>query len=90
MDNDIVEHEHGPTTHTHAWGSTPHGHFMRAVCSERECEGYPTHNIHPKPKTVEVWSCIVCGPSIHSRYNWCDRGCGRDFNKMSRVEIPLT
>lgn len=37
------------TEHEHAYGYIQHSHAMRAVCSIPECEGYPTHNIHPGP-----------------------------------------
>ena len=40
-------------THTHAWANEPHTHAMRAVCRRPECEGCPTHNIHPAP---DEWS----------------------------------
>lgn len=46
-DFDVVEHLHGCRAHTHAWGSVPHTHMARAICHRPECEGCPTHNIHP-------------------------------------------
>ncbi len=55
---DRSEHVHHPgrmteIVHTHAWASEPHTHAMRAVCRRPECEGCPTHNIHPAP---DEWS----------------------------------
>lgn len=55
---DMQEHEHprkrGRTVemvpHYHAWGSTPHVHLFRAVCTRDECAGVDTHNIHPSPE----------------------------------------
>lgn len=52
--NDEVEHVHNEGhrqeyRHVHAWGSTPHNHFARAVCNRPECEGFATHNIHAGP-----------------------------------------
>lgn len=35
--------------HTHAWGSHPHNHFLRAICGRPECAEFPTHNIHYGP-----------------------------------------
>ena len=32
-----------------------------------------------------LWSCNCSGPSPTSRANWCDRGCGRDYNRMTQV-----
>ncbi len=53
MDLDVVEHTHGPfATHTHAGGSIPHDHILRAVCTDPRCEGFETHNIHPLPGSV--------------------------------------
>jgi hypothetical protein len=41
------------------------------------------------PGYVEVWSCNACGPSVTSRGNWCDRGCGSDYNQMTKVKMFL-
>jgi hypothetical protein len=30
----------------------------------------------------EIWCCKACGPSLTSRADWCDRGCGNDYNEM--------
>lgn len=53
MGYDIREHEHGSGrwgySHTHAHGSVMHSHSMQAICTRPECDGMPTHNIHPKP-----------------------------------------
>lgn len=35
-----------------------------------------------------MWSCSICGPSPTSRINWCDNGCGRDYQKMTEKEEP--
>ena len=32
------------------------------------------------------WCCCSCGPSKTSRNEWCDRGCGRDYNAMIRID----
>jgi hypothetical protein len=32
------------------------------------------------------WCCCTCGPSKTSRMEWCDRGCGRDYNAMIRID----
>jgi hypothetical protein len=50
-DYDAVKHVHGApgscrqVEHTHAWGSEPHSHILRAVCGRPECKGWPTHNV---------------------------------------------
>lgn len=31
------------------------------------------------------WSCNACGPRKRSRGNWCDAGCGSDYNEMSSL-----
>lgn len=54
---DVVEHTHhlaqGKSyTHTHAYGSYPHGHMLRAICHLPECEDFPAHNIHLTPKEI--------------------------------------
>ena len=53
-DHDVAEHTHGAgnkhsRTHTHAWASTRHSHFLRAVCGRPECKGFQTHDIHEGP-----------------------------------------
>lgn len=55
---DRSEHVHHPgrmteIVHTHAWATEAHTHAMRALCRRPECEGCPTHNIHPAP---DEWS----------------------------------
>jgi hypothetical protein len=53
VDLDIIQHDHGPfVTHTHAGGSIPHDHLLRAICHDPRCEGFETHNIHPLPGHV--------------------------------------
>ena len=32
-----------------------------------------------------MWSCKACGPHVRSRANWCERGCGSDYNEMTWV-----
>lgn len=32
------------------------------------------------------WCCCTCGPSKTSRAEWCDRGCGSDYNAMVRID----
>jgi hypothetical protein len=32
------------------------------------------------------WCCCTCGPSKTSRAEWCDRGCGSDYNAMIRID----
>lgn len=41
-----------------------------------------------KPEAVEDrhFFCRVCGYSPRSHGDWCDKGCGRDYNTM--LEIP--
>ena len=36
-------------------------------------------------RALGMWSCNACGPHVRSRANWCERGCGRDYNKMTWV-----
>ena len=36
--------------------------------------------------TVTLWRCRVCGVSRTNRRNWCDLGCGSDYNEMTPVE----
>lgn len=33
------------------------------------------------------WSCSYCGFAPGSHRNWCDAGCGRDYNDMEPVEV---
>lgn len=40
-------HAHGKWKHAHAHGHILHAHLLRAICHRIECEGYPTHDIHP-------------------------------------------
>lgn len=42
-------HEHGAREHTHAFADAPHVHILRAICQRRECDGWPTHDIHHVP-----------------------------------------
>jgi hypothetical protein len=54
-DPKVRAHRHGGTTrwaytHAHAYPDVPHNHILRAVCSESECEGCQTHNIHSDGK----------------------------------------
>lgn len=39
----------------------------------------------PEPDTRGEWSCSHCGPHPQSRVNWCDKGCGRDYQNMTFV-----
>ena len=32
------------------------------------------------------WCCCLCGPSKTSRGDWCDKGCGSDYNAMVRID----
>lgn len=36
------------------------------------------------------WCCTHCGPSPTSRANWCDRGCGSDYNQMFELVTEPT
>jgi len=35
------------------------------------------------------YRCSICGYSEHNRSDWCDLGCGRDYNEMIEVLEPL-
>jgi hypothetical protein len=36
-------------------------------------------------KAQGMWTCNACGPHVKSRANWCERGCGSDYNRMEFV-----
>jgi hypothetical protein len=36
----------------------------------------------------EWWACSICGPATNSRANWCNAGCGRDYNEMTKLVLP--
>ena len=36
-------------------------------------------------QALGMWTCNACGPHVRSRANWCERGCGRDYNQMTWV-----
>jgi hypothetical protein len=36
-------------------------------------------------KRLGMWTCSSCGPHVRSRANWCERGCGSDYNRMEWV-----
>ena len=36
----------------------------------------------------EWWVCSICGPATWSSANWCDGGCGSDYNKMTKLVLP--
>lgn len=50
---DVWPHDHGKTTHQHAWSTTVHDHLLRQVCGRAECQGFATHNIHRAPASIE-------------------------------------
>jgi len=35
-----------------------------------------------KLEKEDYYACASCGFSLTNRENWCDLGCGRDYNKM--------
>lgn len=39
---------------------------------------------------MPMWSCSHCGPWPTSRANWCDRGCGSDYNRMERIDVLVS
>ncbi len=57
--------------------------LLAALVSEREENTRLRDTLHEDV----MWSCRVCGPSPMSAANWCDRGCGRDYNEMKLVPI---
>lgn len=34
-----------------------------------------------------VWACTHDGPCLTSRGNWCDLGCGSDYNRMEKMQL---
>jgi hypothetical protein len=34
-----------------------------------------------------IWTCSYCGYAPGSRRNWCNAGCGSDYNRMEPVEV---
>lgn len=40
--------------------------------------------------TSTLWACAVCGPHPGSRANWCDGGCGSDYQQMTKVPAETT
>lgn len=40
----------------------------------------------PAVQVVQGHVCSICGYSPSNRANWCDLGCGRDYQRMIRVE----
>lgn len=34
---------------------------------------------------TEYWACVVCGYHPFNRQEWCDLGCGRDYNEMCKI-----
>lgn len=36
-----------------------------------------------------LYSCSHCGLSVHNRGDWCDLGCGDDYNQMTEIKIPI-
>lgn len=30
----------------------------------------------------EIYACSICGVSERNRFDWCDLGCGNDYNEM--------
>lgn len=37
-------------------------------------------------KSKEVYLCTNCGISKYNRFDWCDLGCGSDYNEMVRID----
>ena len=35
---------------------------------------------------AEMWACSICGLHPNSRADWCDAGCGSDYNEMFLVK----
>lgn len=51
-------------------------------------EPLPTDAIR---EVVELFSCSHCGVSRSNGPAWCDKGCGRDYNKMTAVKyVPIS
>lgn len=40
-----------------------------------------------KIKIMSLWKCNNCGICFQNRRDWCDLGCGSDYNEM--IEIPI-
>ena len=37
-------------------------------------------------KEKKYYACKICGISETNRANWCDLGCGRDYNEIFEVK----
>jgi len=45
-------------------------------------------NMTDNREIKKLYACSHCGLSVNNRGDWCNLGCGDDYNQMIEVKIP--